>query len=148
LDIVRLTTLGNRALRVAPRSLDAYAIFGDVVYSPCDGKVVAARDGLDDNPPSHPDLEHPEGNQVVLKCGNAEILMAHLLRGSIAATAGDTALAGQPLGRVGNSGNSMEPHLHIGAKMGDSEVPLLFDGRILSVNDLVRPGRGASSGRS
>jgi murein DD-endopeptidase MepM/ murein hydrolase activator NlpD len=44
---------------------------------------------------------------------------------------------GQAIGKVGNSGYSMEPHLHIGAKRGGREAGLLFDGRQLSVNSRV-----------
>ncbi|MFI5723838.1 M23 family metallopeptidase [Streptomyces cyaneofuscatus] len=53
------------------------------------------------------------GNHVILDLGDGTFaLYAHLQRGSLQVKAGDTVRAGQLLGRVGNSGNTTEPHLH------------------------------------
>ncbi|MFE3722332.1 M23 family metallopeptidase [Streptomyces cyaneofuscatus] len=53
------------------------------------------------------------GNHVILDLGDGTFaLYAHLQRGSLQVKAGDTVRAGQRLGRVGNSGNTTEPHLH------------------------------------
>ncbi|MFJ2554839.1 MULTISPECIES: M23 family metallopeptidase [unclassified Streptomyces] len=53
------------------------------------------------------------GNHVVLDLGNGTYAMyAHLRRGSLQVRAGDRVVAGQLLGRCGNSGNSTEPHVH------------------------------------
>ena len=137
LDIVRLNTFGNRAKGVAPRALADYEIFGDNVYSPCEGTVVGVRDHLPDTAPGNPDAEHPEGNYVIVECAEVEILMAHLMRGSALVAAGKAVALEQPLGKVGNSGNSLEPHLHIGAKKRGVETGLAFAGRWLSANSVV-----------
>ncbi len=138
LDLVKLNVLGNRATGIAPRALEAYAIFGDEVRSPCAGLVDRIRDGLADNPPARPDVANASGNHVVLRCADAAITLAHLLRGSIAVAAGQAVEPGQVLGKVGNSGNSMEPHLHIDAKANGVDKALLFDGRFLSAGDIFR----------
>ncbi|MFE2294517.1 M23 family metallopeptidase [Streptomyces sp. NPDC059452] len=53
------------------------------------------------------------GNHVVLDLGDGTYAAyAHVQRGSMKVKAGDTVRAGQQIGRVGNSGNSTEPHLH------------------------------------
>ncbi|MFH8293398.1 M23 family metallopeptidase [Streptomyces sp. NPDC018059] len=53
------------------------------------------------------------GNHVILDLGEGTYAMyAHVQRGSLAVRAGDKVVAGQPLARCGNSGNSTEPHLH------------------------------------
>lgn len=137
LDIVKLNRFGNRAGGIAPRSLNAYEIFDDKLCSPCEGSVLSVRDGLPDNAPGRPDPAHPEGNCIVLKCGDAEVFMAHLKRGSIAVTVGEDVTTGQPLGNIGNSGNTLEPHLHISATKGGAETGLRFNGRKLSVNSVV-----------
>lgn len=138
LDIVRLNSFGNRAKGIAPRALDDYEIFGDWVYSPCAGTVLAVRDNLPDHAPGEADAEHPEGNFIVVKCAGREILMAHLKQGSVTVAAGEEVWLGQPLGRVGNSGNTLEPHLHIEARENGVETGLLFDGRQLSMNNVVK----------
>lgn len=106
LDIVKLNRFGNRAGGIAPRTLNSYEIFGEKLCSPCDGTVLSVRDGLPDNAPGSPDVEHPEGNHIVLKCGDAEVFLAHLKRGSISVPAGEVVTIGQPLGEIGNSGNT------------------------------------------
>lgn len=137
LDIVELTPLGNRARGIAPRTLDAYEIFGEKINCPCEGTVLAVRDGLPDNPPGRPDAEHPEGNYVVLKCADAEVFMAHMMQGSVVVAPGEIVRAKQLLGRVGNSGNTLEPHLHIAARKAETEMALRFNGRFLSLNNVV-----------
>ena len=69
--------------------------------------------------------------------GEVEVFMAHLMQGSATVAAGKTVTSKQPLGRVGNSGYTLEPHLHIGAKKNSAEVGLMFDGRWLSMNSVV-----------
>jgi murein DD-endopeptidase MepM/ murein hydrolase activator NlpD len=58
------------------------------------------------------------------------VLLAHLQHGSVAVATGDPVTVGDPIGRVGNSGNTTEPHLHIHAfdpRTGEG-VPIRFDG--------------------
>jgi len=53
------------------------------------------------------------GNHIVLDLGGGTYAMyAHVQHGSLAVRAGDRVVAGQQLGRCGNSGNSSEPHVH------------------------------------
>ncbi|MFC8705105.1 M23 family metallopeptidase [Streptomyces anulatus] len=53
------------------------------------------------------------GNHVILDLGEGTFAVyAHVQSGSLRVKAGDTVRAGQRLGRVGNSGNTTEPHLH------------------------------------
>ncbi|MFF8747533.1 M23 family metallopeptidase [Streptomyces californicus] len=53
------------------------------------------------------------GNHVILDLGGGTYAVyAHLRRGSLRVRAGDRVRAGQGIGRVGNSGNTTEPHLH------------------------------------
>lgn len=137
LDISRLNGFGNRARSLAPRALDDYEIFRDTASSPCAGTVVAARSDVPDHAPGEADMERPEGNYVVVRCGDVDILMAHMRQNSIVTATGDVVSLGQPLGQVGNSGNTLEPHLHIEASKDGKEMGLVFDGRRLSLNSLV-----------
>ena len=137
MDIVKLNPFGNRADGIAPRALGAYEIFGETLYSPCQGRIHEVRDSLPDNPPGHPDTEHSEGNYVVLSCDEANILMAHLKRGSIKVAPEEVVTAGQSLAEIGNSGNTLEPHLHISAAKNGMEIGLQFNGWSLSINSVI-----------
>lgn len=137
IDIVKLSPLGNQAKNLAQRELSAYQIFGEKLYSPCQGKILEVRDSLPDNPPGNPDTEHPEGNYIVLQCAMGDILMAHLRRESIMARPGQVVIEGEPLAEIGNSGNTLEPHLHIEATKDGKSTWLRFNGRSLSINSLI-----------
>lgn len=143
LDISELNTLGMRALGFGPTRLERYAIFGDTLHSPCDATVRAAVDDLPDHTPPNGDEKNPAGNHVELEVNGVRIFLAHMQRGSVRVRKGDRVRRGDPLGKVGNSGNTSEPHLHIHAVRGGSSlydgvgVPLTFQGRFLVRNDLV-----------
>lgn len=144
LDIVKLKRTGNRANSLFPKTLSSYAIFGETIYSPCDGKVIRAVDGLPDLVPPLVDRSNASGNHVVIECKGVKVLLAHMMNGSVTVKKGNILREGQPLGRVGNSGNTFEPHLHIHAARTSDEslrgpsVPILFDDRFLSLNSLVK----------
>lgn len=147
LDIVRLNAWGAAARGIAPRTLARYTIYGDTVHSPCRGTVVAAVDGRPDlTPPEREVVIHLAGNHVVIRCQGVKVLLAHLRRGSVRVRPGETVAPGAPVGEVGNSGNTTQPHLHIHAERGGSEtgildgvgVPVRYDGRFLVRNSLVR----------
>jgi len=105
--------------------------------------------GEDMRPLTQRDGDHMAGNHVIIRCATNEdtfVGLAHLLAGSMRASVGDAARKGQPIARVGNSGNTTEPHLHIHAKIGGESdcmldgcgVPLRIRGRFLMRNDLFR----------
>jgi Peptidase family M23 len=137
-DLVKLNGAAMRARGIYPDDARAYAIFGDMVISPCDGTVIAATDGLPDAARISLDEKNPAGNHVTVRCGDVDVTLAHLQRGSIAVHAGARVTRKAPLGRAGNSGTSTEPHLEIHAERNGAAVPLTFDGRWLVRNDIVR----------
>ena len=137
LDISKLNLAGIRAWGVHPEELESYAIFGENLYSPCDGQILDVEKGYPDmNPPQTGD-GHPAGNHVVLQCQNTEVTMAHFKQNSIVVDSADAISTGDLLGQVGNTGNTSEPHLHIHAVKDSSGVPIHFNGRFLVRNSLV-----------
>ncbi|MGE7472291.1 M23 family metallopeptidase [Bosea sp. NPDC003192] len=130
LDITAVDAAGFRAAGLLPEDPARYAIFGKTVVSPCAGTATAAVDGLPDLPPPTADRANPAGNHVVLACGELQIELAHLRKGSVVVEVGRQIAAGAAIGQVGNSGNSTEPHLHIHAvdQRSGAGVQMSFDG--------------------
>lgn len=147
-DLVRLDPWGFRARGLAPKDPAAYAIFGDPVYAPCPGRVIQALDGLPDLRPPQIDREHMAGNHVLLECGDAWVLLGHLRKGSVRVREEESVAQGQEIGRVGNTGNTNEPHLHIHAQrpgtdeapFGGDPLPIRLDGRYLPRNARIVGG--------
>jgi hypothetical protein len=135
LDLVGLNAWGARAQGIRSTALERYVIFGATVHSPCDGIVQGTVDRFPNLVPPATDPRNPAGNHVVITCRGVDVVLAHLHPGSVAVEPGQVVASGQPVGLVGNSGNTTEPHLHIHAVRGDSVdplkgegVPILFDG--------------------
>lgn len=149
-DLVRIDRLGLRARGLLPSDPSAYLAFGDTVVAPCAGRVVAVENGAPDMSPPQPDRSHMAGNHVMLDCDGTWVLLGHLMRGSVVVHGGDVVATGTVLGRVGNSGNTGEPHLHIHAQrpgtiaepMSGEPLPIRIDGRYL-----VRNARAATQSR-
>jgi murein DD-endopeptidase MepM/ murein hydrolase activator NlpD len=136
---------GGDTHRGAGTRNEQYHAWDRRVLAPARGVVVEARDGIRDNAPlvevENPDA--PTGNHVILDLGEGEYaLLAHLRRGTVRVRAGDRVRPGQPLGRVGNSGRSSEPHLHF--HLQDSPTPLSGIGLPVVFRRLVVDGRPAA----
>lgn len=103
-----------------PESKNAsYFAYNEKVLACADAKVVSVVDGVTENVPHAPTLavvmsrRTLAGNHVILDLGRGlYAAYAHLIPGSIEVKAGQRVKSGQLLARLGNSGNSSEPHLH------------------------------------
>lgn len=145
LDIVKLNRFGTRATALYSSSLPSYAIFADPLYSPCDGTVAEAVNDLPDLTPPESDRENLAGNHILIQCQRADVVLAHLQQGSLVVQPGDEVRAGDAIAKIGNSGNTTEPHLHIharkvnpGAALLEGEgMPITFGDRFLVRNSLV-----------
>jgi hypothetical protein len=145
IDVVRLNDFGLRATGIAPGDPARYDIFGDRVFAPCEGIVARSEDGLPDLAPPTVDRAHLPGNFVLIECDDAHVLLAHLRFDSVTVHPGDYVTINTVVGRVGNSGNSDEPHLHIHAQrpgvlwdpFNADPLPMQFGRRFLVRNDRV-----------
>lgn len=142
-DIVGLRPGGRTSDGWQPREPQRHAIFGIPVLAPCAGTVISTLDNRRDMPVPLRDPEVMTGNHVVLRCGGAQVVLAHLQRGSVEVPVGQEVRIGERLGKVGNSGNSDAPHLHIHAQRPGSSaalfaadpLPIRLDGRYLVRGD-------------
>jgi len=106
-----------------------YLCWNEPVYAMADGVVQAIENGKPDIPPKSPEEEQNKGaNFVKIQHGDEEVLYLHLKKGSVEPnlSKGVHVKAGQLLGRVGNSGNTDAPHLHIDADKNGHLRPILF----------------------
>ena len=138
MDIVKLNSTGNRANRIFSSRLEDYATFGDTIYSPCNGRVMHTRDENPDNMPPGMKRGPSNTNHVLLETDSFYVFMGHMRQHCVFVHEGDTVVQGEPLGCAGNSGFSLEPHLHIQVQARQNpdlpwykQPPLLigFDGR-------------------
>jgi peptidase M23-like protein len=129
--------------------LSNWAGYGARILAVADGTVVRRVDGLPNQVPgtlpgSIP-IEEADGNAVFLRLRDGRIVFyAHMIPGSLTVKTGDRVRRGQVLGRVGNSGNSSAPHLHLhvmdrNAILAANGLPYVFDrytitGRVASTD--------------
>ena len=105
------------------KNLDNYTIYGQEALAAADGTVVKVIDGLPEQVPGvFPEgisLDEADGNSVILDIGGGNFaLYAHFQPGTIRVKEGDRVKRGEVLALVGNSGNSLAPHLHFHVMSG------------------------------
>jgi murein DD-endopeptidase MepM/ murein hydrolase activator NlpD len=125
------------------KDLKSYAIYGDDALAMADGTVVKLVDGLPEQVPGeYPEgisLDEADGNSVVLDLGGGNYLnYAHMQKGSLKVKLGDKVKKGDVLGLVGNTGNSVAPHLHI--HLMDSPLPVASSGLPYTINSFTLTG--------
>ncbi|UTW67078.1 M23 family metallopeptidase [bacterium SCSIO 12643] len=92
-----------------------YHCFGKPLYAPGTGKIIEVENNIDDNIPGEVNENEKlsSGNYVMIDHFNGEYsILAHIKKGTVIVSEGDTVVQGQKLGETGNSGNSTEAHLH------------------------------------
>ena len=120
-------------------SVKATYAWGQPVFAPLDGTVMASSDGAPDRervsmirdllrllafpPKPGSPFSAYGGNYVVIGSGHVYPLLAHLRCGSVRVKVGDRVRAGDELGEVGNSGSSLQPHLHFQVMSSEDPFP-------------------------
>ena len=119
------------------KSVEQYYGFGEDVLAVADGTVVSIHEGMADQtsfvsmvPKSKLDYG---GNNLILKIApNVFAWYAHLRQGSLTVKVGDAVMAGVPIAKLGNTGPSEGPHLHLGLidkpdSIAGRSLPFVFD---------------------
>ena len=101
------------------RRAEQYYGFGEDVLAVADGRVVSVHDGMTDQTPflfMVPKSKSDYGGNNVIEeiAPNVFAWYAHLRQGSLTVKVGDSVKAGAPIGKLGNTGPSEGPHLHLG----------------------------------
>jgi hypothetical protein len=115
MDIIKLNSAGARAKHIFSTRLEDYEIFNDTIYSPCTGIVLKTESANPDNIPPNRKRGPKNLNHVLIETSSLYVFLGHLKQNSVFVKTGDSVIIGQPLGLAGNSGSSLEPHLHIQA---------------------------------
>ncbi len=141
IDFVRVDN--NRFYEGDGKDNAQYPYFSAPVYAVAAGTVVSRHDGMEESIPFQPPttLHKPEdfgGNYVLIRqADGVYAFYAHLQKGSVAVAVGQRVAAGAVIGRLGNSGNSTNPHLHFGLLdrpdfLTGYSLPFIFSGFTLS----------------
>lgn len=133
------------------KSLKDYGIYDKDVVAPISGTVVAAYDEENDILPNTEEFISMEGNHVYIKIDETGtfLLLNHLKKGSVPVKVGDHVKEGEVIGKVGNSGSTSEPHLHIHHQRQDPTKtihPTFAEGLPLYFKDIhgkAMPEKGA-----
>lgn len=145
IDINKVGKWGRASNFFGTSSNQAHYIFGEDVYCPCEGKVLEVVKGVEDNMGSSMNVkaENGGGNFISLDCDNTIVSLVHLKNNSITVSLGQSVRVGELIGKVGNSGFSQEPHLHLQASRRGPDstllgIPMTFDGRQPLRNDIIK----------
>ena len=126
---------------------EAWYGFGEPVLSPANGTVVSVSDVHPDEPVGNTGQKPSYGNHILLDIGGGHYaVLAHLRQGSARVSEGERVRLGQQIAAVGDSGDSLVPHLHF--QVQDSPdfgeqvrtVPIVFRNVVL-----IRGGRESTS---
>jgi hypothetical protein len=117
------TDASGRIYTGSPEKLQSYAIFGQPVLAVANAVVVSVIDGLPEQTPgkypTNIPLDQADGNSVILDLGEHRYAVyAHMQPGSIKVSRGEKVHPGQVIGLVGDTGNSIVPHLHFQVTAG------------------------------
>jgi len=126
-----------------PKRETSWYGFGEPVLSPADGTVVSVTDVHPDEPVGNIGQKPSTGNHILLDIGGGRYaVLAHLQQGSARVSKGERVRLSQQIAAVGDSGDSLVPHLHF--QVQDSPdfgaqvrtVPIVFRNVVL-----IRGGR-------
>jgi murein DD-endopeptidase MepM/ murein hydrolase activator NlpD len=117
LDFVQL--VDGRGYEGDPKRAESWYGFGEPVLAPADGTVVSVSDIHPDEPIGAIGQRPGDGNHIILEIDDQRYaIMAHLKQGSARVSEGERVRVGQQIAAVGDSGNSLGPHLHFQVQDG------------------------------
>jgi hypothetical protein len=158
IDFMQLDSEG-RVLVGDEKVLSNWHFYGADVLAAGAGKVIEVVNDLPNQVPG----QFPAGialadapeNHVIIDMGHGEFAMyAHMIPGSVVVEEGQFVRAGEKLGRLGNSGNTIVPHLHFQvmdqpSSLNSVGLPFVFDrmtmqgrlvGSVKEVDDVLFAG--------
>lgn len=113
---------------VTNSQLEDYGIYGVEVIAPASGTVISVEDSEADLTSGNDNFKSMVGNHIYIRLDETGtyLVLAHLKQGSVKVEVGQHIEEGAVIARVGNSGNSSEPHLHIHHQRQDPSKTSIF----------------------
>ena len=133
LDFARL--VDGQAFVGDPEHHASWHGFGQPVAA-ADGTVVSVRDDLAEQPVGV--IAQGEGNAIVLDIGGGRyVVLEHLQQGSALVRPGQSVARGQWIASVGNTGESLSPHLHVQIQDRPSDPDAVAEAESISGGDML-----------
>ena len=142
LDFARL--VNGQAFVGDPEHHASWHSFGQPVLAAADGTVVSVRDDLAEQPVGV--IGQGAGNSIVLDIGAGHyVVFMHLQQGSALVRPGQSVTRGQRIAAVGNTGESLSPHLHLQIQdrpsLGSDDREVRTFPMVFEHTTLIRGGR-------
>ncbi|MDO5292005.1 MAG: M23 family metallopeptidase [bacterium] len=118
---------------VGSSRLSDYGSFGADVMAPVSGTVIGMENGEPDIIPNSDKFTSSLGNYVYIKIDHSDsyMILAHLKKDSIVVKVNMHIEEGQIIGKIGNSGTTSEPHLHLQRQKDNPlelQIPICAEG--------------------
>lgn len=140
-DIDWVQVVNGSLYRGDGKQLSDWPAFGAPIYAVADGTVVSTITDRPEVPPFAPESGNPTvrtpqdfgGNDVIEKIGpGLYAAYEHLQTGSVMVRPGQHLRTGEPIAKLGNTGNTTAPHIHFGIHDGpdiltSNSVPFEID---------------------
>lgn len=115
--------------------------WGETLLAPFDAVIEEVHVNPVTNEPGTPG-QGPSSFIVFLRSDGTRVSFGHVQ--DVRVAQGDTVVAGQPVGAVGNNGFGYMPHTHVGAWRGDAPLQIRFD--LIAMAELQRRARDRPAG--
>lgn len=120
--------------------LHDYGIYLADVYCPVNGTVIDCKDHEEDILPNTEQFESSLGNYVFIEIEETGtyLILAHLEKDSVLVEVGEHVTKGTKIAKVGNSGTTSEPHLHMQHQRNNPmevKIPICAEGLPMKIGD-------------
>lgn len=136
-DIIKMNKYGFYNTGYMPKDNNKYFIYNEVLYSPVDGKVIDVKNETEDSISHSGKYSGGLGNRIVIKKDNYYVVLGHLKKDSIKVSEGQIISKGDYLAKIGSTGYSPRPHLHMQVMYSEDSnywqgkgVPIMFNNKI------------------
>ena len=112
-DIIKMNKYGFYNTGYMPSDNNKYFIYNENLYSPVNGEVIDVKNSTEDSISHSGKYSGGLGNRIVIKKDNYYVVLGHLKKDSIKVCEGQIVNKGDYLAKIGTTGYSPRPHLHM-----------------------------------